>query len=144
LGGCGNDWSDFVPALSARYQLIIPDLHGHGGSSNPSGKFTMRDSASDLMRQFHGFKDSYDDMTFTAPHLGPSARARWWCWATATGSYPCRPPPTCTPPPRARRCGSCPKATTSPCTARASRNSNASRWAGRAEARLMAAGRHQD
>jgi len=154
FGGCGNDWSDFVPVLSARYQLIIPDLRGHGGSSNPSGKFTMRDSASDLLalldalghkrvramgisaggmtlmhaatreparfdalvligatthfpaqaraimagvpgdlpppvmqmflacatrgqpqvdallQQFHGFKDSYEDMTFTAPHLG--------------------------------------------------------------------------
>lgn len=23
-----------------------------------------------LMRQFHGFKASYDDMSFTAPHLG--------------------------------------------------------------------------
>lgn len=154
FGGCGNDWADFVPALSAHYQLIIPDLRGHGGSSNPSGKFSMRDSASDLlvlldalklkrvramgisaggmtlmhaatreparfqslvligatthfpaqaraimasvpegvpppvmdqfhacatrgraqvdalMQQFHGFKDSYDDMTFTAPTLG--------------------------------------------------------------------------
>lgn len=154
FGGCGDMWSDFMPALSARYQLIIPDLRGHGGSTNPSGRFTMRDSATDLlalldalklprvramgvsaggmtllhaatreparfealvligattyfpaqareilagvpdsvpppvmdlfracatrgqpqvdelMRQFNGLKDSYEDMTFTAPHLG--------------------------------------------------------------------------
>ncbi len=154
FGGCADTWSDFVPALSARYQLIIPDLRGHGASTNPSGTFTMRDSASDLLalldalklprvramgisaggmtlthaatreparfealvligstthfpaqareimagvgeglpppvqemflacasrgqpqvdelvQQFHGFKDSYDDMSFTAPHLG--------------------------------------------------------------------------
>lgn len=154
FGGCGDTWSDFVPALSAKYQLIIPDLRGHGGSTNPSGRFTMRDSATDmlalldalklprvramgisaggmtlthaatrqparfealvligsttyfpaqargimasvreglpppvqamflacaprgqpqvdeLVQQFHDFKDSYEDMSFTAPHLG--------------------------------------------------------------------------
>lgn len=153
FGGCADTWSDLVPALSARYQLIIPDLRGHGGSSNPSRQFTMRDSATDLLalldalklprvramgisaggmtlihaatrqparfeslvligattyfpaqareimagvgeglpppvqdmflacaprgqpqvdelaRQFHHFKDSYEDMSFTAPHL---------------------------------------------------------------------------
>lgn len=154
FGACGDDWSDFLPALSKQYRLIVPDLRGHGASTNPSGKFTMRDSASDvlalldyldiprtraigisgggmtllhvatrdpgrlqalvlvgasthfpaetrhiaagvpgnlppfllemyracatrgqaqvdeLLAQFRGFKDSYEDMSFTAPHLG--------------------------------------------------------------------------
>lgn len=152
---CADEaWAPFVEPLSARYRLIIPDLRGHGHSTNPAGTFTHRQSASDvlalldelevtrfkaigissgamtllhiatrdparvesmvlvgatsyfpeqaramlrdvtleslpteveemtracatrgdkqvrqLVTQFHGFKDSYDDMTFTPPHL---------------------------------------------------------------------------
>lgn len=161
FGSCGEDsWSGFVEAFSARYRLIIPDLRGHGHSTNPAGTFTHRQSARDvlalldtlgigrfraigistggmtllhiatrdtarieamvlvgattyfpeqaraimrdevferlppeveamyrtcamrgdeqvrqLVSQFRGFKDSYDDMTFTPPHLA-TIRAR--------------------------------------------------------------------
>jgi len=151
-------WGKFLPAFSKQYQVIVPDLRGHGRSTNPSGEFTHRQSALDvyalldhlkierfsamgistggmtllhmatkqpdrveamvligathyfpeqarqimrtttedahqkmrewwgfehmskyhfhgeqqirqLRRQFHGFKDSYDDMNFTRPYL---------------------------------------------------------------------------
>ncbi len=41
-------WAEFVPALARQYQLIIPDLRGHGRSTNPSGRFTHRQSALDV------------------------------------------------------------------------------------------------
>ena len=44
----GRMWDPFVKALAERYQVIVPDLRGHGGSTNPSGQFTMRQSARDI------------------------------------------------------------------------------------------------
>ena len=41
-------WGRFIPQLAAHYSLIVPDLRGHGRSTNPSGKFTHRQSASDM------------------------------------------------------------------------------------------------
>lgn len=45
----GQKFSAFVPDLSARFKLIIPDLRGHGGSTNPSGEFTMQQSTDDIL-----------------------------------------------------------------------------------------------
>ena len=154
FGGCGDVWEPFLAALAAQYRIIVPDLRGHGRSTNPSNEFTHRQSAEDvrelldqlgvqrvramvistggmtllhmatrypdrvermvligattyfpeqarqimrdstpdrlspaerayfarcagrgdaqvntLIRQFHGFKDSFEDMSFTPPHL---------------------------------------------------------------------------
>jgi pimeloyl-ACP methyl ester carboxylesterase len=41
-------WGRFIPTLAAKYRLIVPDLRGHGRSTNPSGEFTHRQSASDM------------------------------------------------------------------------------------------------
>ena len=41
-------WGRFIPALAAKYRLIVPDLRGHGRSTNPSGEFTHRQSAVDM------------------------------------------------------------------------------------------------
>jgi pimeloyl-ACP methyl ester carboxylesterase len=41
-------WGRFIPTLAAHYRLIVPDLRGHGRSTNPSGEFTHRQSASDM------------------------------------------------------------------------------------------------
>lgn len=46
--GSGEDWQSFTSELSARYRLIIPDLRGHGQSTNPSKEFTFRQSALDV------------------------------------------------------------------------------------------------
>ena len=44
----GRIWSLFVPDFEDHFQLIIPDLRGHGRSTNPSRKFTHRQAAFDV------------------------------------------------------------------------------------------------
>jgi pimeloyl-ACP methyl ester carboxylesterase len=48
FGGCSQDWSPLITDWSANFQLIIPDMRGHGRSSNPSSVFRHRDSAADI------------------------------------------------------------------------------------------------
>jgi pimeloyl-ACP methyl ester carboxylesterase len=85
FGGSGARWASVVPELAKSYRVIVPDLRGHGRSTNPAKQFTDRQSALDmfalldslgirqfkaiLQEQFHSFKDSYDDMNFTRPFL---------------------------------------------------------------------------
>ena len=49
FGESGATWDPIASALSQDYRLIIPDLRGHGASSNPLGYFTHRDAASDIL-----------------------------------------------------------------------------------------------
>ena len=44
----GRMFDPFVAELSAHYRLIIPDLRGHGGSTNPQGLWTTRQFAADV------------------------------------------------------------------------------------------------
>ena len=46
--GAGANWQHVFPTDPAGFQLIIPDLRGHGRSTNPSGVFTFRQAALDL------------------------------------------------------------------------------------------------
>ena len=46
--GSSGDWSPFVHDLAGEYQLVIPDLRGHGRSTNPSTEFTFRQCALDM------------------------------------------------------------------------------------------------
>jgi pimeloyl-ACP methyl ester carboxylesterase len=46
--GCGADWRYIFKEPPAGYQLIAPDLRGHGASTNPSGSFTFRQCAADV------------------------------------------------------------------------------------------------
>jgi len=41
-------WDEFVDRFSEHYRLIIPDLRGHGGSTNPDGLWTTRQFADDV------------------------------------------------------------------------------------------------
>jgi len=44
-----GDWWDFIiDDLSEHFQLIIPDLRGHGRSTNPLDHWTMSQSAKDI------------------------------------------------------------------------------------------------
>jgi pimeloyl-ACP methyl ester carboxylesterase len=46
--GCGTDWTYLFAQPPAGYQLIAPDLRGHGASTNPSGAFSFRQAALDV------------------------------------------------------------------------------------------------
>ena len=46
--GCGADWCYIFKEPPEGYQLIAPDLRGHGASTNPSGSFSFRQSALDV------------------------------------------------------------------------------------------------
>lgn len=47
--GTGSDWHHIFPAPPAGFQLIAPDLRGHGATTNPSGEFTFRQAADDVL-----------------------------------------------------------------------------------------------
>jgi pimeloyl-ACP methyl ester carboxylesterase len=44
----GAIWEPFVEEFAEDYKLIIPDLRGHGRSTNPTNRFTHRQSALDV------------------------------------------------------------------------------------------------
>ena len=47
--GSGADWQHvFTSGDPAGFRVIVPDLRGHGRSTNPSGTFTFRQAAKDV------------------------------------------------------------------------------------------------
>ncbi|MCC6860274.1 MAG: alpha/beta hydrolase [Bryobacterales bacterium] len=58
----GQVWQPFLAAFGRQYRLIVPDLRGHGRSTNPSGEFTHRQSARDV----YALLDSLNIRTFSA------------------------------------------------------------------------------
>jgi pimeloyl-ACP methyl ester carboxylesterase len=48
FGGSGARWASLVPELAKNYRVIVPDLRGHGRSTNPANQFTHRQSALDV------------------------------------------------------------------------------------------------
>jgi pimeloyl-ACP methyl ester carboxylesterase len=47
--GAGADWKYIFNEAPAGFQLIAPDLRGHGASTNPSGEFSFRQAARDVL-----------------------------------------------------------------------------------------------
>jgi pimeloyl-ACP methyl ester carboxylesterase len=47
--GAGPDWKYIFKEPPAGYRLIAPDLRGHGASTNPSGSFSFREAALDIL-----------------------------------------------------------------------------------------------
>lgn len=47
-GGVGANWELIFSVPPKGYQLVIPDLRGHGRTTNPSTEFTFRQSAQDV------------------------------------------------------------------------------------------------
>jgi pimeloyl-ACP methyl ester carboxylesterase len=47
--GAGADWRHMFSRPPDGFQLIVPDLRGHGASSNPSGEFSFREAARDMI-----------------------------------------------------------------------------------------------
>lgn len=48
--GAGPDWRYIFKEPPAGFRLIAPDLRGHGASTNPSGRFSFRQAADDVVR----------------------------------------------------------------------------------------------
>jgi len=48
-GGAGVNWELIFDAEPAGYRLVIPDLRGHGRSTNPSPEFSFRQAAKDVI-----------------------------------------------------------------------------------------------
>jgi pimeloyl-ACP methyl ester carboxylesterase len=48
FGVTGDFWEPFLDDLGEEFTLIIPDLRGHGRSTNETGTFTYRESARDM------------------------------------------------------------------------------------------------
>jgi pimeloyl-ACP methyl ester carboxylesterase len=47
--GCGATWAPHVERLAERYQLLVPDLRGHGRSSFPDKQYSHRQTGRDLL-----------------------------------------------------------------------------------------------
>src|SRR5579863_6918855 len=48
FGGSGQDWSNLRGEYAKEFRVIVPDLRGHGRSTNPTNAFTHRQSALDV------------------------------------------------------------------------------------------------
>src|SRR6185436_11887698 len=48
-GGSGANWELIMKDVPSGYRLIVPDLRGHGRSTNPSPELTFRQSARDVI-----------------------------------------------------------------------------------------------
>jgi pimeloyl-ACP methyl ester carboxylesterase len=46
--GIGGDWRHIFPSDPEGYGVIVPDLRGHGRSTNPAREFTFRQCANDV------------------------------------------------------------------------------------------------
>lgn len=49
FGGCSQDWLPRLNDWGPQFQLIIPDMRGHGRSSNPAKIFRHDDAAGDIL-----------------------------------------------------------------------------------------------
>jgi pimeloyl-ACP methyl ester carboxylesterase len=47
--GCSQDWAGVVEQWKGRFQLIIPDLRGHGRSEMLTGAFRHEDASADVL-----------------------------------------------------------------------------------------------
>lgn len=65
--GSGANLLPLFRPLTRRHQLIIPDLRGHGRSTNPLNEFTHRQAASDIFSLLEHLKiDKYSAVGFSA------------------------------------------------------------------------------
>jgi pimeloyl-ACP methyl ester carboxylesterase len=82
FNGSGQSWKSLVADYAKNYQVIVPDLRGHGRSTNPTNQFTHRQSALDVyalldklgIRQFKAMGISTGGMTLI--HMATQQPAR--------------------------------------------------------------------
>jgi pimeloyl-ACP methyl ester carboxylesterase len=94
--GCGQIWQPIADSLAAHHRLIIPDLRGHGRSTNPAGSFTHRQSASDVLtlldslgvERFRGIGFSSGGMTLLHAATRAPERVETMVLIGATSYFP--------------------------------------------------------
>ncbi len=94
--GSHKVWEPWIDSLSQDYQLIIPDLRGHGNSNNPSKKFRHKDSAKDIyalmdelkIKEFKAIGTSSGGMTLIHMATMDSTRISSMILVGATTLYP--------------------------------------------------------
>jgi pimeloyl-ACP methyl ester carboxylesterase len=62
LFNSSDQWNPYLDNLKADFRVIVPDMRGHGRSTNPSGKLTHRQYAHDL----YALVDALEITTFRA------------------------------------------------------------------------------
>jgi pimeloyl-ACP methyl ester carboxylesterase len=80
--GSSQGWKNLLSYFTGDYKVIVPDLRGHGRSTNPSGEFTHRQSALDVyalldhlgIDKFKGIGSSTGGMTLL--HMATSQPER--------------------------------------------------------------------
>ena len=103
FGGCSQDWSPLITDWSANFQLIIPDMRGHGRSSNSSSVFRHRDSAADIFAllnhlgigTFKGLGVSGGGNVLLHLATQQPQRVQAMVLVSATNYFPARPVPLC-------------------------------------------------
>ena len=94
--GAGVNWTLIFKDAPAGYRLIVPDLRGHGRSTNPSGKFTFRQSALDVfamlghlgIEQFKAIGVSLGAKTLLHMAIQQPARVEAMVLVSATPYFP--------------------------------------------------------
>lgn len=56
LGSSGHDWEKQIPHFVQRYQIVTPDLRGHGRSDKPPGPYSIGLFAEDAVALIHALE----------------------------------------------------------------------------------------
>jgi pimeloyl-ACP methyl ester carboxylesterase len=94
--GSGAIWEPYLARLGEKYRLVVPDLRGHGRSTNPGQAFTHRQSALDMAALLDELGiDTYDAIGFssggmTLLHMATQqpGRVRGLALLSATSYFP--------------------------------------------------------
>jgi pimeloyl-ACP methyl ester carboxylesterase len=94
--GTGADLSGVLDDFTANYRVILPDLRGHGRSTNPDGTFTHRQAARDVFAlldqlgvdRFRGMGHSTGAMTLLHMATGQPERVEAVVLVAGTTYFP--------------------------------------------------------
>lgn len=96
FNGTDATWDPIVAEFSPNYTLILPQLRGHGRSTNPSGEFTHREVAKDIfglldqlrIKQFKAVGFSSGGMTLLHMATQQPERVQAMVLISATSYFP--------------------------------------------------------
>lgn len=96
FNGSGQAWAGLVGEYAKHYRVVVPDLRGHGRSTNPTNRFTHRQSALDVfalldalgIKQFKGMGISTGGMTLIHMATQQASRVEGMVLIGATIYFP--------------------------------------------------------